>query len=185
MTTPTTHRAGDSLAWTNSLPEYPPAAGWSLHYRILFTLGTAIDIEATPTDTDYTVSLSATATATWPAGTATLVAYVENGSGDALQRITLDQSALTVLPNLITAATHDARTANERALAAAETALADYVASGKLHVQGYNIAGRQMQFRSAADIRELITHYRSEVNRERAAIAILSGGSPGRVVTRM
>jgi len=185
MTTPTTHRAGDSLTWTHSLPEYPPAAGWSLHYRLLFAAGDAVDVTATPAGSDYTVSLSAAATATWPAGVATLVAYVEQGSGPSLQRITLDQSALSVQPNLLTATTHDARTINERALAAAETALADYVASGKLHVQGYNIAGRQMQFRTAGDIRDLIAYYRGEVNRERAALATLTGGSPGRVVTRM
>jgi uncharacterized membrane protein len=180
---PTALRAGDTVTWTRELPEHSAAAGWALKYRLLWPTGTAVDITSTGAGTLHTVALTASNTAAYAAGAATLVAYAEH-SGSS-QRVTLEAQPLTILPNLVTAATLDGRSANQIALDAANAALAAYMASGRVHVAEYDIAGRSMKFRSAEEIRALIEHYEAAVGKDRAALALLSGGSPGRVYTRM
>ena len=71
------------------------------------------------------------------------------------------------------------------ALANARAALASYMAKGQLHVAEYDVGGRKMKFRAASEITDLIAYYEREVAKERALQAMLAGGSPGRVVTRM
>ena len=181
---PTSIRAGDSLAWDRSLPAYPATAGWSLKYRLLFPAGTAVDITATGAGDLYSVALTAANTAGWTTGAATLVAYLEKGAGPSLERVTLSQQPVTILPALYGATTLDNRTQATKALADARTALAAYMANGQAHVAEYEIAGRRMKFRVASEITDLISYYEREVARERVALAIQSGGTPGRVLTR-
>ena len=182
---PTVIRAGDSVAWTRELPEYSAADGWALKYRLLYASGTAVDIASTGAGTLHTVSLTAANTAAYIAGSATLVGYVEKGAGASLERATLESTPITILPNLVTAATHDGRSANQIALANAKAALAAYMSKGQLHVAEYNIAGRQMKFRSSTEITDLIAHYEREVFKETALLAAVNGVSAGRVVVRM
>lgn len=182
---PTVIRAGDTVSWDRDLSEHSAADGWALKYRLLWPTGTAVDIATTGNGTTHSVSLTATQTAAWPASHATLVAIAEKGSGPSLERVTIEAQPLTILANLATAATHDRRSANEIALADARAALAAYMASGRVHVAEYDIAGRSMKFRAADEISALVEHYEAEVGKERAALAILTGGSPGRVVCRM
>lgn len=180
LAAPTTFRAGDSVSWTESLPAYPANAGWVLKIRFLWPTGTAIQITASASGADHAVSLTAAQTASWAAGTATRVAFVEKGA----ERITLDQSAVTVLPDLGAATTFDGRSQAVKALADAKAALAAYVATGRVHVAEYTIGDRSMKFRSAQEIHDLIAHYEREVASERAMAAVLQGQSPGRVRVR-
>ncbi|MDP3138185.1 MAG: hypothetical protein Q8N17_17865 [Burkholderiaceae bacterium] len=182
---PTVIRAGDSVAWTRELAEYSAADGWALKYRLLYATGTAVDITSTAVATLHTVSLTAANTGAYAAGSATLVAYVEKGAGASLERATLESSAITILPNLITAATHDGRSANRIALANARAALASYMAKGQAHVAEYDIAGRRMKFRAATEITDLINYYEREVFRETAALAAINGVAAGRIAVRM
>lgn len=177
---PTTFRAGDSVSWTLSLPARAPSDGWALHYRLLWPTGTAVDISTTGAGDDYTVSLTAANTADWAAGAATLVSWLTRNT----DRETLGQQAVTILPDLTTAANFDSRTRNQKALDAARTALETYLTGGRMHVAEYEIAGRHMKFRSADEIRDLIQFYERECAKERAALAILQGGTPGRILTR-
>lgn len=174
MDEPTSFRAGDSAAWTATLQDYPASAGWTLSYRLLSQAGVAQDIETTPVGDDYHVSLTTADTAAWPAGNATLVKIVSKGS----ERITLGAPVVAILPNLATAPTYDGRTQNEKGLADAEAALAAYVAAGQMHVEGYEVAGRTMKFRTVQDIKDLIAHYRVAVMRDRTAQALLNGDQP-------
>jgi len=184
MTTPTTEptsfRAGDSIAWTLSLPEYPASAGWALKYRLLWPTGTAVAINSSAAGDDHAVSLAATDTAAWAAGKATLLAWVEKG----IERITLKQPLVDVLPNLAAASVYDGRSQAVKALADAKAALAAYMAAGQTHVAEYDIGGRRMKFRTSAEIIDLINYYERETAGERALQAALQGGSPGRVLTR-
>lgn len=181
MSEPTTLRAGDSATWTREdLSDTPASDGWALKYRLLWPTGAAVDLTATATGDSYSVSLTADATRDWPAGSATLVAYVERAG----ERITLGQQPLTVLPDLTAAATFDGRSQARIALDHARAALSAYLAAGKAHVAEYEIAGRRMKFRGSREILDLIQHYEREVAKENAATALLTGGSPGRVLTR-
>lgn len=184
-TAPTSFRAGDSSAWKAALPEYASTDGWSLIYRLILPLGAAAEFSATGgTGGDYAVSLSATAASTWQAGAGTLLSRVERGSGASLERVTLGQQAVTILPNLATASSFDGRSPAAKALADARAALAQYMAKGQAHVAEYHISDRVMKFRSTQDILDLIAYYEREVAKERAAAALMLGIAPGRIYTR-
>lgn len=181
MSAPSTFRAGDSAGWTIDLPEYPAADGWVLTYRMLWTTGTAIDLPTTAAGAAYTVALTSADTAAWPAGAATLVHWVEKGA----ERVTLGAQSVSIAPDLTTAATHDGRSLNRRALDDARAALAAHMASGRAHVESYTIAGRSMKFRSVQELRDLIAYYEAEVAKESAARAAYAGVAGGRIFTRM
>lgn len=185
MSTPTAFRAGDSATWTEDTPAHPSADGWVITFRLLFPSGTPASLTGTPTASGASFTASATTTANWPAGSATGLLYAERGSGAGLERKTLWQQAIRILPNLETATTLDGRSLAARALADLETALANYAASGRGYVESYDIAGRSMKFRNTKDILDLITYYKAEVNREHATAALLAGGSPGRVLVKL
>lgn len=177
MSTPNTFRAGDSASWSEYLPDFLPANGWVLKYRLLWP-SSSETISSSASGTEHAVSLSATDTASWPAGAATLVRWVENEGF----KVTLSTAAITILPDLTAVTSHDGRSFNRRALDAAEAALLAYLEGGKATVAEYEIAGRKMKFRDADQITALINHYRPLVARENAAMALLQGGGvPGRV----
>jgi hypothetical protein len=177
-------RAGDNAAWVVSYAAFPASAGWQLHYRLLWPSVEAISFDADAQGDDHAVSLTGADTATWHAGTATLVWWVTLEDDDTDTRHTLGQCRVHILPDLTTAATLDPRSINERALADAQAALAAYMASGRAHVAEYQIAGRQMKFRSADELRALIEYYQREVATERARALALDGVAPGRILTR-
>lgn len=180
LSAPTTLRAGDSVVWTESLPATPANDGWTLKFKFLWPTGDAFPVAATSAGADFSISLTAAQTAAWAAGSATRVAWVEKGS----ERITLDQSQVTILPDLGAATTFDGRSQASKGLADAKAALAAYVGAGKAHVAEYDIAGRRMKFRTSKEITDLIDHYEAEVAKERSLQALLQGGTPGRVYTR-
>ncbi len=181
MSEPNTLRAGDSVGWTRSLPEYPASDGWTLHYKLLHPTAAAVAFDAVPDGDDHAVSLDTAATAGLTAGVATLVAWVTKG----LESITLEAQPVEILPDLRTAATHDGRTPAEKALADAKAALQAYAADSTTTVMTVSIGDISTTFRSTRDIVELIRHLEQEVNRERAALALLDGtGMPGRVYSR-
>lgn len=180
MNAPTTFRAGDSASWSESLPDYLPADGWALNFRLLWAAGGA-DIPSTPSGDEHAVSLSATATASWPAGPATLVSQAVKGA----EKITLGSQSVTILPDLMAAVSHDGRSRNQRALDAAEAALLAYAEGGKAHVAEYEIDGNRMRFRDTQQILDLINHFKRLVAKENAALALVQGGgAPGRVYYR-
>lgn len=181
MSTPDTFRAGDSISWSESIPDYLPADGWVLKYRLLWSTGNDSFV-ATASGVEHAVSLSSAATQGWPAGAATLVRYVEHAT---LGKITLSSGAVTILPDLTAATSHDGRTRNRRLLDDAEAALAAYLQGGRAMVAEYEIGDRKMKFRSVEEIQKLIDYYRPLVARENAALALLEGGSiPGRIIYR-
>lgn len=183
MSHPISFRAGDSASWTTSLPSYKASDGWSLKYRLLSPTGKTIDIATTTNDNgdDFDADLTSTDTSGWSVGESSLVAYVEKGA----DRVTLGVDPVIVLPNLVTASSHDGRSKNAIALAAAEDALLQYLQGGKAHVAEYEIDGRRLKFRSVEEIRDLIDHYKSLIAAERTLLALMSGGQPaGRVYYR-
>lgn len=180
MNAPDSFRAGDSVSWDESLPEYSAVDGWALKYRFLWPTGSAITLAATASGSDYSVALTPTDTASWVAGSATLVSWVEKTGA----RVLLAQKSITILPDLAIAGTFDGRSLAVHALIDARAALAAYMAKGQIHVGEYDIAGRRMKFRSSVEITDLIQYYEREVAKERALQAAMNGVSAGRVCVR-
>lgn len=179
---------GDTLDFVERVDAYPASDGWTLIYRLTPTFVDAvpapsITLTASVYDTDaYRIQADPTTTAAWVAGTYTWTRWVEQTG----QRQSLDSGRVTLNPDPATiAAGYDGRTLAQRALDDAETALATFSGSGG-RVKSYSIAGRAMEFESAADILTIISYWRREVMTERASGAKAAGRpDPRRIQVRM
>lgn len=179
--------AGDTLDFVDAVPGYPATDGWTLKYRLAprFTSPsqTPIDLIATTYQTtDYRVQAAPATTAAWKAGVYTWARWVEKSG--ARQSLGTGELQMQADPSQL-AAGADLRTDAERALTDAQTALANFQATGG-RVKSYAIAGRSMEFDSAGDILKLVTYWQAEVARERAARAKRDGApDPRRITLRM
>ena len=104
--------AGDTLAFTKSLPDYPASAGWVLSYTLINGTG-KITFNATASGSDHAVNVLAATTAGWAAGTYTWQSVVTK----AAERYTIGQGSMVVAPDLAAAATFDGRSSARKALA--------------------------------------------------------------------
>lgn len=179
--------AGDTLDYSTAVPDFPATDGWTLVYQFVPKFSTPVQAPITVTattyeTTDYRVQEGPTTTADWEAGDYSWFSYVTKSGarqtvGSGLLEIKADPAAL--------AQGHDARSGAERALDDANAALANFSATGG-RVKSYSIAGRSMEFDAAADILQLISYWKGEVLRERAAKAKRDGlADPRRYYVRM
>lgn len=169
--------AGDTIAWSRTLTDYPASAGWVLAYRLINSAG-KIDITASASGDDHAISVAAATTANWTAGSYTWQATVTKTT----QRYTIGSGTLTIKPNLAAqAGGFDARSAAQKALDDTRAALATWISSNG-HVQEYEIAGRRMKYASLADIQGRIRLLEREVAREQSAEKIAAGLGAGRRV---
>lgn len=175
MTTPTTeptrHTAGDTLAFTKTLADYPADESWVLSYTLINATA-KISITATASGADHAVSVAAATTANWVAGAYTWLAVVTK----AAERYSVGQGSITIAPNLAAATTYDTRTSARKALDAVNTLLETYGA--KAYLQGYEINGRKQQFHSPGDFLAFRSKLVAEVAREDNAARLAAGLAP-------
>lgn len=156
--------------------EFLASAGWSMQLRILpRTSGTPYSISATASGDDFNVAASASTTASWAPGNYNAVALVSKSG----ERRTVYLGEVVIKPDPGQASTYDLRSSARIALDAARAAHEDYV-TNRLTVAEYEIAGRRMKFRSAADLVELIEFYQRKVAEEEVADRLKAGLSSGR-----
>ena len=170
-TEPSRVTAGDTVAWTKSLSDYPATASWVLSYTLINNTA-KITATATASGADHLVSITAATTANWTAGTYTWTAVVTKGA----ERYTVGAGGITVSPNLSAATTYDTRSSAKKALEAVNTLLETYGA--KAYMQGYEINGRKQQFQTPGDFMAFRSRLMSEVAREYNAERIAAGLSP-------
>lgn len=179
-TEPTRITAGDTVAWTKTISDYPASAGWVLKYRLINPSG-HYDITASASGSDHAVSIDAASSAGWAAGDYALQGVVEKAG----QRFTVFTERIAVAPNLMAeAGAFDSRSAAEKILA---NLLANYQTASleKAFVQEYEIAGRRIKFNAKADWLLEINFWKREVARERRAARAAAGlGSGTRVYER-
>lgn len=169
-TEPVYVQAGDTVAWTRDLADYP-APAWTLKYRLI-NAAARIDITAAASGSAHSVSISAATTAAWVAGEYTWQAYVD---GAASERHTVGGGRITIKPNLAAmGANYDARSAARKALDDTRAALSTWIASNG-QVQEYEIAGRRMKYASMADILGRLRLLEREVANEDAAEKLAAG----------
>lgn len=182
MTTPTTEPtalvAGDTLLWQRTLPDYP-AGTWTLKYRLINAAG-KIDITSTASGTDHLISVAAATSAAYAAGAYTWTAWVEKTG----ERVTVGSGTITVKANIAALNTLDARTDAAIIVAQLMAAYKAFTVSNG-HVAEYEIAGRRMKYRSAAEILQQLNFWESRVNAEKKAERIAAGlGGGGKVLVR-
>lgn len=141
---PSTLRAGDSLHFTATFPDYPVSEGWSLSY-VLRGIGqldtSATEITAGDTGVDWDVLIAADRTQVLDAGTYTWFA-VMTGSGDTdgLRNI-VAEGRIVVTANPLDADAGDFRAQCEKDLEVVQAALASRLTDD---MQSYMIGGRQV-----------------------------------------
>ncbi len=172
-TEPASITAGDTAAWVKSLADYPASAGWVLSYTLI-NATTKITFSASASGADHAVSVAAATTANWAAGDYQYQAVVTK----AAERYTVGTGRLTIAPNLAAATTLDARSTTRKMLEAAESAYLDYLTNKQGHVAEYEIAGRRMKFRNAAEIWQQIEKLKAQVRAEETAARLAAGLAP-------
>ena len=171
-TEPARVRAGDTVTWRKSLPDYPATSGWTLYYRAINATA-KIDITAAADGADHLVSEIPTTTDGWTAGDYTLLAWVSDGT----DRVTLPSARITIDPDLaaVAAAGYDARSAAKKMLDAIDAALTSLSTGERLAVVEAEVAGRRLKydFNGLMKLRNLYAAaVRAEENAERASLGL-------------
>lgn len=170
--------AGDSFTWSRSLADYP-AGVWVLKYRLINADG-KIDITAGASGADHLVSVDTTTSAAYTAGTYAFQEWVEKTGA----RVTTGSGSIVVKPNIAALTTLDARTDAAKIVDQLMAAYKSYTVSNGL-VAEYEIAGRRMKYRSAAEILEQLNFWEARLATEKRAERIAAGlGGGGKVLVR-
>lgn len=170
-TEPLRHTAGDTLAFTKTLADYPADDAWVLSYTLIN--GThKITFAATASGADHAVNVLASTTAGWTAGTYTWQSVVTK----AAERYTIGQGSMVIAPDFAAAATFDARTSARKALDAVNLLMETYGA--KAYLQGYEINGRKQQFHTPGDFLAFRSKLIAEVARQDNAARLAAGLAP-------
>lgn len=176
---PSSFRAGDSVSWSVSHPEYLPSAGWSLAYTLTHPTLSKISISASGSGDVFGVSLAVATTANYAAGDYYYVASMTNGS----TALTFDAGAITIEPNLAAATNYDGRTFARRMLDAIEAALEGRASSLDLELE---IQGRRIRHYTPAELITWHSHFKAAVAREQRADRLRRGlGSNAKVLVRL
>ncbi|WP_406828124.1 hypothetical protein [Microbulbifer sp. ARAS458-1] len=158
MTEPRKFIAGDSVRWSRSLPDYPPADGWALEYKLV-SLGQSHTIATTGAGTEYQVSLASADTESWAAGDYHLVPMVSKDT----DRHSLDPIRVVVKPNPASAS-YDPRNFDEKVLAELESLLQKKATADK---QTVTVEGQTVGRYTWAELQAAEKYFRGRVNRQR------------------
>lgn len=171
---PTEVIAGNTVAWTKDLSDYP-AGTWTLKY---YLRGPAtIDIIAMASGTRHSVSVSAATTAAnWPPGTYKWQSFVSSGS----DRYFVDKGEIVVVLNPATSTlTFETRTKAKVILDALDQAILENAGRPE---QSYTIqaAGRQHTYKTMADMIIARDKFAAIVKQEEDAKKIMRGENTGK-----
>lgn len=160
--------AGDSVAWRESAPDHPAAAGWAL--RATLTGPSApLTVNATPDGADWRVTLTAAQTAALTPGAWRVAVYAVNGA----ERETLRVGTIRVDVNpVLTSGTVDARSHARKTLAAIEA----WIERRATWAASVSVDGQLIQHYPVEQLLMLRDRYRGEVAREDAAERVRVGG---------
>lgn len=159
---PGTLRAGDTLTFLISEPDYPASDGWALSYVLINSAG-KITFSTSASGDDHAATVAAATTAAWAAGTYTWTAAAVLGS----QRYTLRQGQIDILPDPTSVAAYDTRSHARRTLDAIEA----WIEGHDPAVASYRIGDRQMQYIPIGELLTLRSRYQREVRGQEAAAA--------------
>jgi hypothetical protein len=157
--------AGDSLKLSID-PQYLGGVMYSaIDYTlkiILRGIGGSVDIEATQSSNQWIAVMTPLQSQVLQAGVVKWVAIASKGT---TERVTVGNGTVLIEVDLTGATNYDARTIAQKALAAAENALATFASSGG-KVKKYVIANRQMEFETSAEIMVAINYWKIKVANE-------------------
>lgn len=161
---PVSFVAGDTVAWTKALSDYPPSDGWTLKYRLVgdpqINGGTAYT--ASVSNGQYALTIPAADTAgILSDSTYRLLGWVE---GVNSERHSVHESIVTALANIAAAGIEDLQTDAERELALVDAAIQSR--AGAEGIIAYSVDGRSVTFDTLADARVHRGILRAQIWRE-------------------
>ena len=147
--------AGETLAWTKSLPAFP-ATSYTLKYSIQLA-GALIAITASASGSSFAVNVGADVTASYAPGVYGWTSYVEDVAG---ARIIIARGSITIFPSPLAAlgSTHASRT-----LALIETAIEGRIPRG---LEETTIDGQHLNRIPIETLHRLRDKYRREAAAE-------------------
>jgi len=162
MNIPASFTAGDSLAYTDSLSDYPASSGWVLSY-VLVKDGTQINISSSADGDDHSVSVLASATVLYDSGTYHWQAFVTKTT----ERYTVGTGIVAINPDFATQSTGlDDRSHAKKVLDALEAVIEGK--AGK-DITSYSIGGRSVTKMTPEEILMWRDKYRAEYRKEQVA----------------
>lgn len=163
---PTSFTAGDTVAWTRDLPNYPRSAGWALHYALV-GVGTVYNVDAVAGDSadNFAISVAAGTTSGWAPGDYSVQEYATLPDGT---RNTLGITRVSIGANLAASTTGmDTRGQARRIFDAISAVLEGRATEAELEVQ---VNGRSIKYIPMADLLALRSAMRLEMaNADKAA----------------
>ena len=178
---PESFRAGTTLSYTRTLPEYPANDGWTL--KLLLSGRAPHSLDAAASGADHVVTIPATG-----AGLSTddivpdWYQWTELATKAGVGTFEVDSGRVTVLPN--PAAAGDQRSWEEKALELLKTAHAAYLTSpSSPWVSSYQIGTRSVSFNRPKDMGDYIATLEGIVWRQRnpgrlgRTVAVQFGGN--------
>jgi hypothetical protein len=175
-TEPAVFTAGDTLKFTRSLAAYPASAGWVLSYTLVNATA-KISFSASASGDDHLVNVAVSTTTGWAAGAYSWVSRVTLAG----EVYTVSNGTITILPNLaaVGVTAYDGRSDARIILDSLLAAYKAHSVAGSAHIGEYEIAGRRMKYRNAAEILQQISHWQTIVAAEERAERINKGLKPG------
>lgn len=166
--------AGDTVAWTKDISDYP-AGTWTLKYYLRGPANQTITATQSGTSSTHAVSVTAATTAGWASGLYQWQAVVTSGA----ERHSVGSGEITVKENPISALTFETRSINKQILDALEaTQLA--LAGRKEKSYSIEAAGRTHNFYSHEELILAIEKFRGWVKQEEDAKKVLRGEGTGK-----
>ncbi|MCP4935716.1 MAG: hypothetical protein GY927_16290 [bacterium] len=177
---PNTLTAGDTLEFTDSLPDYLPVDSWVLTYTLINSAGKIAFSSTDNGDETHLLSVAMGTTDGWSVGEYKYQATVSDGT----DRHTIETGTVEVLEDFSSETTYDSRTPAKKyldTLIAARQSLAESSA-GVVSVSHNN---RSVSYDAAA-LQAAIEKARMEVAREDQAENIAKGlGAGNRILVRL
>lgn len=167
--------AGDTIAFTRALQNFPASQGWSLKYEIR-GLGAAIEFTSVAQGDSHSISVSSATTSAWVTGDFVLAGYAVN-SGTA-ERIQFYLNNLTITENLVTATDQESQQTHAQKM----IALIEAVQLGKAthDILESEIEQTRIKRLSPKELREERYSWLAERQREVAKENAANGRSNGR-----
>lgn len=161
---------GDTLDFATEVPDYTPADGWTLKYRLVPRVsGSAILLTSAASEGKHRVQVGPTTTATWAGGEYSWASWVEKTGA----RYSVAQGQVTLLPDpAVTTAPRDNRSFARKLLEQIETALLNTGSSMRLE---YTIGDRTMKYESRAAVMAARANLLREIAAEDNATRLANG----------
>ena len=182
MITPETLQIGDTWAWEATVADYP-ATEWTLKFAFRGYGLSVIDITAAASGNDYEVTVAGGVTAGYLKGTYQWAAVVEKGTAPDIERYTVGEGVVTLLPYLGAATGEtDNRSHARKMLAAIEATMEGRATKAQAAMA---INGKSIQYLKPEELIRWRSYYRGEVRKEEDANKLAQGlDTSKRILTR-